>query len=226
MLVNTIKKSTLPHTVEVMETWLKQNAPYDLTEHLYFLPFGTEMPQNIDLAFYALTSCGILSQSRNQDGRFLQFLDDPYRATVTRKAMRLPRVEYLLLLTPDDFISFMEVVGNSKVINDTLLQLPADVPGFENISRFFEIQKINFRVSAAYASKQGWITHETLNYLYIMSASIEATEYQMAVCQYIAAAQLEFNEVFPASTSSVLEFGDVVEFQNLNYTDEYIKLQH
>jgi hypothetical protein len=224
-----------------VEEWFKENLTYSEPGPVFFAPADTPFPDEIAENIHILALTGILAQVKIRDGgAFYQFLDEPYEATVTKTSIRLPKMEFLLTLTPEDFSAFVDVISTARLVTGSLMGLDKGIAGYKDIQHFFVIEKTNFRISPEYASS-AWITWETIKYLYNLKAEYTLNlkdyedeeefaqdqsrlwqRYQLIYCHYLAAAQTNFIRPIPMDTQLDLNFNDAKEAAN----PRYVKLYH
>jgi hypothetical protein len=120
----------------------------------------------------------------------------------------------------------MRALGTAKIVNSSLLTLDTSIQYFYRISKFFEIQRTIYRIAPEYASKNGWIRHEMVKYLYEKSLEMDAEQYQLAVCQYLAVAQLGFKEKIPSEATLTLTLDDFLADNDQDDDPDYVQLKH
>lgn len=146
---------------------------------------------------------------REKDGNRLKM------PTVLKDKVRMPRIELLLTLTPDDFFDFIRVLHYSKVIDETKIVLNFPVLGLreedydtdiENpkvdlLRKFFKKMRINYTINPDIAMLQ-WMYKVSLADI----ADLEPTrDNQLSALQYIAALTSPQVDTIPTDSAVELE---------------------
>lgn len=127
---------------------------------------------------------------------------DIERPTSTRTHMRLPRIEHLLNLTPEDFFLFMQVLANCRFTSyGTTFFLELQNIEDRPFMQYFIDNGKTFRISSLYASDK-WIPFSDIQFIAGLQPTLEG---QFAALQYLAARQCEDVLQIPAETVINLE---------------------
>lgn len=185
------------------ETTIK-TAFNDFRHYLYVL-------QNANFAHYvpyvADNHVGCLIINERADGEM---------PTVSRSHIRLPKIEHLMTLTPNDFFNMMKLISNTPISAGLTIIVNPAIINMTSIEEsalfpFFQKVKTNYRMNADYADKK-WTKIEDIKFI----AGLEPTrDNQFSALQYLSSQRRTDLLYFPVETVIQLE----LDWQQV--TDEY-----
>ena len=154
---------------------------------------------------YTLVAAGYMQQVPF-DNEHLLIYYDPHKQgiqqTVSPRHLRIPKLTYLMPLTPEDFFNYFYILHTSKnaSFNTLSLNLSALDPK-SVIYAFFTKLKVNYRLNIKIASPH-WTPRELIAIL----ANIPPTrDNQLAALQYLAVAENEDVAYFPTESMLALD---------------------
>lgn len=154
-----------------------------------------------------------------QNAGFIYFTEDPYTeaATVTSGYVRLPRMEYLLNLSIEDFYAFFQILANAKnTSGGTMLALDLAAGDLDslftsNLGQFFNKKVTNYRMNPELVSRK-WTPRSAIKFVAELPKGRES---QLSALQYLSCFSEKGISYFPLETAIELE----LEFRQLGRSD-------
>ena len=137
---------------------------------------------------------------------FYEKADGPIQ-TVTPSHVRLPKLSYLITLTPEDFFTLLKLVATAKnTQSKDSLALNPPAAGIQSLAKstlspFFTLLRTNYRFNIEYCDRK-WTPRDAIKFL----STLEPTrDNQLSAMQYLTALQNPDLLYFPIETSIELE---------------------